>query len=154
MLKKAAYVTAIAALIGAGLVNTFPAGAQESTSDATTTTQYPDCPGYSQMSDMMGDGYSNMTSDRQMSSYIADMMTGSLGSMMDVDHTNMMDDGQIDSHIADMTNGDHSSMIGGDYSNMMNGDFNHDFTGGMMGGASTPGDGPMSGRRVTTEGNE
>lgn len=130
MFKQAAYATVIAALIGTGAVNAFPVGPQERTSDTTTTT--PDTRN-SQITEMMGAGYGPMMSDGHMNSYV------------DMDHDEMMTDGPMGSHLADMNSADHTSMMGGDYANVMTGDFNHDST-GMRDRATTPGNGPMSGR--------
>lgn len=130
MFKRTAYATAIAALIGTGLVNAFPAGAQERTSDITTATSDT---GSSQIAEMMGAGYGHMISDGHMDPY------------METDHNEMMSYGPMGSHLADMNNADHTSLMGGDYSNMMTGGFDHDPT-GITDRAGTPGNGPMSGR--------
>jgi len=132
MFKKAVYVTAIAALIGAGLVNTFPARAQESNGDTNATTAYPDEYPNS-MDEMMSGDHGPMTNGEY-----ANMMSGNSGTMMTDEH--------MGSYMADMTDGDHSSMMNGDHGNMMRGDSNHDSIGGMMGGSTTPDNGPMNGR--------
>ena len=135
MFKKAAYLTAIVALIGAGMANAFPAVAQNSTLDTSATTPlYPEGATISEWAAMMnGDDaftmdehYSTMMSDEQMRSQMAAMMAA------------MASDGEMGQYMTDV--------MGADHGTMMSGDLDHDFTGSMMDGFSRRGDAPQNRR--------
>ena len=126
MFKKTAYLTAIVALIGTGLVNAFPAVAQDSTLDtSTTTTLSPDEGPNSQWADMMNDGEMGLYMTDVMGDDFSTMMNdGQIGLMAD-----MMNDGEMGLYMTDVMGDDYSTMVDGHHSTMMSGYFNNNSTG-------------------------